>query len=67
MNTTEEFIYKGIAHNIHERTVHLFRKEGENKTYYMFKLDSDLDIGQKVAINYTDVISYKKGIIIIRS
>lgn len=67
MNNTEEFIYKGYYEGLrkHERPVHIFKKQDKSEPYYMFKIDKNLEISDKIYITYNEVMSYKKGQLIL--
>ena len=63
MNATEEFIYKGHKDGLskHERSVHVLKKHNESVPYYIFKLDSDIAAGTRLAISYNHTAPYKRG------
>lgn len=67
MNNTEEFIYKGYFEGLskHEKAVHIFKKQDKSEPYYTFKIDKNLEISDKIYITYKEVMSYKKGQLIL--
>jgi hypothetical protein len=67
MNNTEEFIYKSYYEGLrkHKRPVHIFKKQDKSEPYYMFKIDKNLEISDKIFITYNEVMSYKKGQLIL--
>lgn len=67
MSYTEEFIYKGYFEglNKHDRGMHILKKHKSSEPYYLFKLDKNLEIGDKIVINYNEVLPYRKGQLIL--
>lgn len=63
MSNTQEFIYKGYFEGLgkHDKSVHIFKKAGGQEPYYMFKLDKNLEIGTRLAVNYNHSFAYRKG------
>ncbi len=67
MSNTEEFIYKGYFEglNKHDRGMHILKKHNSTSPCYLFKLDKELETGDKILVNYNDVMPYKKGQLIL--
>jgi len=67
MNNIEEFIYKGYFEGLskHDRGMHILKKYNSSKPYYLFKLDQEIETGDKILVNYNDVMPYKKGQLIL--
>jgi hypothetical protein len=67
MNNTQEFIYKGYFEglNKHDRGMHILKKQKSNEPYYLFKLDKEVKTGDRIFINYHDIMPYKKGQLIL--
>lgn len=67
MSNTEEFIYKGYFEglNKHDRGMHILKKYNSSKPYYLFKLDQEIETGDKVFVSYNDIMPYKKGQLIL--
>ena len=66
MSNRQEFIYKGYGGgHANERGVHMLKKAREKDLYYLFKVDRDLEIGQRVLVNYNHAMPYRKGILLV--
>jgi len=62
MSNSQEFIYKCYSEGFgNESAVHILRKLGENKPYYLLQLDTELEVGQRVEINYRHTVPYRNG------
>lgn len=66
MSNRQEFIYKGYGGGYsNERGVHILKKAREKDLYYLFKVDRNLEIGQRVLVNYNHAMPYRKGILLV--
>ena len=67
MNIIEEFIYKGYFEglNKHDRGMHILKKHNSSSPCYLLKLDKKLETGDKILVNYNDIMTYKKGQLIL--
>jgi hypothetical protein len=67
MNNIQEFIYKGYFEglNKHDRSMHILKKKNDSEPYYLFKLDKEIETGDRIFITYHDIMPYKKGQLIL--
>ena len=69
MNSTEEFIYKGYYEGLskHERPVNILKSqlERDSTTYYIYELDREHAVGERLVISYSHIFTYKRGLMLI--
>lgn len=62
MSNVQEFIYKGYNEGLaHESSFYRLNKIGDKTPYYLLQLDNELEIGQKLQVNYNHTMPYRNG------